>query len=153
MQYRLIEIYTDGGCSGNPGPGGWAFTLNADGVFSTELSGAEKDTTNNKMELTAVIRALEYARNLGSEKIVVNTDSQYVRNGILSWVANWKRKGWRTADNKPVKDKEYWLELDNLVSLLNLQFNWVKGHNGVELNERCDTLVQLEIKRLKENEN
>jgi ribonuclease HI len=152
MQYQTIEIYTDGGCSGNPGPGGWAFTLTADGVFSTELSGGEGLTTNNRMELTAVIRALEYARRLGGQKIIVNTDSQYVRNGILQWVASWKRKGWKTADNKPVKNREYWEELDGLVSGMHVSFNWVKGHDGIELNEKCDQMVQMEIRRIKEHE-
>lgn len=151
MQYRTIEIYTDGGCSGNPGPGGWAFTLNADGVFTTELSGGEAMTTNNRMELTAVIKALEYARTLGAERIVVNTDSQYVKNGILVWIASWKRKGWKTADNKPVKNREYWEILDKLVSGLSVSFRWVKGHNGIEMNEKCDQMVQAEIGRIKGN--
>jgi len=149
MQYREIHIYTDGGCSGNPGPGGWAFTLDADGLFATELSGGEGMTTNNKMELTAVIKALEYARQLGGGKIVVNTDSQYVKNGVLVWMASWKRKGWKTADNKPVKNQEYWEELDRLTQGMSVSFNWVKGHNGIEMNEKCDHMVQDEIGRIR----
>jgi ribonuclease HI len=153
MHYKTIEIYTDGGCSGNPGPGGWAFTLNGDGVYDVANSGGEADTTNNRMELTAVIRALEYAKALEGESIVVNTDSQYVRNGILTWIKGWKARGWKTADKKPVKNQSYWEELDKLVSALNVRFNWVKGHAGVENNEKCDSMVQDEIKKLKDGAN
>jgi ribonuclease HI len=98
-----------------------------------------------------VIKALEYARTLGAERIVVNTDSQYVKNGILVWIASWKRKGWKTADNKPVKNREYWEILDKLVSGLSVSFRWVKGHNGIEMNEKCDQMVQAEIGRIKGN--
>ncbi|MDD7202347.1 MAG: ribonuclease HI [Sphaerochaetaceae bacterium] len=145
MSYQRITIYTDGGCSGNPGPGGWAFTLDGDGAFQTEMHGGEKETTNNKMELTAVIQALSYAKQLGAAEINVFTDSQYVKNGITVWIKSWKTKGWKTADKKPVKNQEYWVKLDALVSSLPVSFHWVKGHAGIELNERCDTLVQQAI--------
>ena len=97
MSYQAITIYTDGGCLGNPGPGGWAYVLSADGVFSKESSGSEHDTTNNRMELTAVIEALKAAQELGSVRIDLYTDSQYVKNGITSWIHKWKANGWRTA--------------------------------------------------------
>jgi len=145
MSYQRITIYTDGGCSGNPGPGGWAFTLDGDGSFQTEMHGGEKETTNNKMELTAVIQALSYAKQLGAAEINVFTDSQYVKNGITVWIKSWKAKGWKTADKKPVKNQEYWVKLDGLVGSLPVSFHWVKGHAGIELNERCDTLVQQSI--------
>lgn len=150
MDYKTIIIYTDGGCSGNPGPGGWAFTLNGDDAYQTEQSGRDADTTNNKMELTAVIRSLESARQLGAERIIVHTDSQYVKNGITVWIHSWKAKGWKTADRKPVKNQELWMELDKLVASLPVSFQWVKGHAGIDLNERCDTLVQEEIKGLRD---
>jgi ribonuclease HI len=149
-----VIIYTDGGCSGNPGPGGYAFVLQAAG---RELlgSGGERDTTNNRMELRAVIASLEEAeRLLASEgapgcPIVVHTDSQYVKNGIGSWIVNWKRNGWRTSDKKPVKNKELWEELDAVVSRVKPRFVWVKGHAGVDGNERCDQMVQSEIAKIR----
>jgi ribonuclease HI len=161
-----LIIYTDGGCSGNPGPGGWAFVIRfANDALSPEAerlnqrlpadheilgSGGEANTTNNRMELRAVIAALEEAerRNPGAA-VVVNTDSQYVKNGMGSWIANWKRNGWRTADKKLVKNKELWEELDAVVSRVRPRFVWVKGHAGVEGNERCDALVQEEIRKLR----
>jgi ribonuclease HI len=145
MNYAEIEIYTDGGCSGNPGPGGWAFVLRADGVFEKEASGGAKATTNNRMELTAVIQALKTCLAYEPKKVVVNTDSQYVRNGITSWIRNWKRNGWKTASRQPVKNKEYWIELDALNQQLPVTYNWVKGHAGIELNERCDALVREQM--------
>ncbi len=145
MQYQKITIYTDGGCSGNPGPGGWAFTLEGDGVYKTEMHGGEKETTNNKMELTAVIQALSMATQFLPKEVDVFTDSQYVKNGITVWIKGWKAKGWRTADKKPVKNKEYWEQLDALVATLPVSFHWVKGHAGIDLNERCDFLVQQAI--------
>lgn len=149
MNYNNIEIYTDGGCSGNPGVGGWAFVFSADGKFVTEQSGGNKFTTNNKMELTAVINALKACLVTNSTSIVVNTDSQYVKNGITTWVKNWKKNGWKTAAKKPVKNQELWEELDKLNSQLPVTYKWVKGHAGVEGNERCDTLVNLEMDKLK----
>ena len=142
-----IVVYTDGGCHGNPGPGGWGIVVIADGV-AKQLSGGEKFTTNNKMELTAAIAALSVIKNTSSfagRKVVVNIDSQYVKNGITTWIHSWKKKGWITADKKPVKNQELWIQLDNLNSSMEVTWNWVKGHAGVEYNEICDQLCQSEI--------
>lgn len=142
-----IVVYTDGGCHGNPGPGGWGIVVIADGV-AKQLSGGEKFTTNNKMELTAAIAALSVIKNTPSfagHKVVVNIDSQYVKNGITTWIHSWKKKGWITADKKPVKNQELWIQLDNLNSSMEVTWNWVKGHAGVEYNEICDQLCQSEI--------
>ncbi len=143
----MITIYTDGGCSGNPGPGGWAFVVSENGALSFSSSGGEKETTNNKMELTAVINALKYAKEKGEKEIIVLTDSQYVKNGITLWIHSWKKNGWRTSSKGAVKNIEYWLELDALNSSLNVNWNWVKGHAGIEGNEECDRLVRLETSR------
>lgn len=142
MRYTEIIIYTDGGCSGNPGPGGWAYTLSADGVYEKEASGAALDTTNNRMELQAVIEALQAAQELNAERITLYTDSQYVKNGITDWIQKWRVNGWRTANKKPVKNQEYWRKLDALASHLPVSWHWVKGHAGIAGNERCDALVQ-----------
>lgn len=142
-----IVVYTDGGCHGNPGPGGWGIVVIADGV-AKQLSGGEKFTTNNKMELTAAIAALSVIKNtptFAGRKVVVNIDSQYVKNGITTWIHSWKKKGWITADKKPVKNQELWIQLDELNSGLEVTWNWVKGHAGVEYNEICDQLCQSEI--------
>jgi ribonuclease HI len=149
-----IVIYTDGGCSGNPGPGGWAFVMRLPTGDEILGSGGEADTTNNRMELRAVIASLEEAeRRLSGEApgapVVVNTDSQYVKNGITSWIASWKRNGWRTADKKPVKNKELWEELDLVNARVRPRYEWVKGHVGVEGNERCDAMVQVEIAKFR----
>lgn len=143
-----LIIYTDGGCKGNPGVGAWAFVITANGEIITEQSSGVEYTTNNQMELKAVIVALRTCLQVKPDKIVINTDSQYVKNGITTWVHNWKKNGWRTANKKPVKNKELWVELDSLNSQLNVTYNWVKGHSGVELNERCDTLVNIEMDKL-----
>lgn len=142
-----VIIYTDGGCSGNPGPGGWGVVV----IFNREarqLSGGEKNTTNNRMELTAAINALSIVKNtpdFKNHKIIVNIDSQYVKNGITVWIKGWKLKGWKTADKKPVKNQDLWIQLDELNSTLNVSWNWVKGHAGIEYNEICDQLCQKEI--------
>jgi ribonuclease HI len=144
-----VIIYTDGGCSGNPGPGGWAFVIMA-GADEILGSGGEDHTTNNRMELRAVIAALEEAeRRSPGASVVVNTDSQYVKNGITSWIASWKRNGWRTADKKSVKNKELWEELDLVNARVKPKYEWVKGHVGVEGNERCDAMVQVEIAKFR----
>jgi ribonuclease HI len=144
-----IEIYTDGGCSGNPGPGGWAFVLRR-GSAETARSGGEANTTNNRMELTAVISALREAEaQAPGASIELKTDSQYVKNGITSWIKNWKKNGWRTADRKPVKNQELWEALDEVTSRTKPTFTWVEGHAGVELNERCDAMVQVEIRKFR----
>lgn len=142
-----IIIYTDGGCHGNPGPGGWGFVLECDGK-RIERRGGEKHTTNNKMELEAVISALSLVAEtpeLSGRRIEIHTDSQYVKNGISSWIHSWMKKGWKTAAGKPVKNQEYWKRLKELDDRVNASWNWVKGHAGNELNERCDALVQEAI--------
>jgi ribonuclease HI len=144
-----VIIYTDGGCSGNPGPGGWAFVLRR-GTEEVLGSGGEANTTNNRMELRAVISSLEEAeRRSPGAPVVVYTDSQYVKNGIGSWIASWKRNGWRTADKKPVKNRELWEELDLVNARVKPRYEWVKGHAGVEDNERCDAMVQVEIAKFR----
>lgn len=142
-----IIVYTDGGCSGNPGPGGWGIVVIANGE-ARQLSGGEKNTTNNRMELTAAIAALSVIQNTPSfngKKIIVNIDSQYVKNGITVWIKSWKQKDWKTADKKPVKNQDLWQQLDELNSSLDVEWNWVKGHAGIEYNEICDQLCQKEI--------
>ncbi|MGL1891942.1 MAG: ribonuclease HI [Spirochaetaceae bacterium] len=140
-----ITIYTDGGCTGNPGPGGWGSVIIIDGK-EIELSGGASETTNNKMELTAVIKALEYIGKEFSfkEELSIYTDSQYVKNGITSWIINWEKNGWKTAAKKPVKNKEFWIELRTLTKLANIKWFWVKGHSGDKYNELCDELVAIE---------
>jgi ribonuclease HI len=146
MNSRII--YTDGGCHGNPGPGAWAFVLYHDSG-RIEESGGEKNTTNNRMELTAVIRALDRVSSLSksslgqnSGKIIIYTDSQYVKNGITTWIHSWSRNGWKTSAKKPVKNKDLWVELQKLNDILKPEWHWVKGHAGNEGNELCDSLVQ-----------
>ncbi len=147
-----IIIYTDGGCSGNPGPGGWGTVVIADGK-ETRLSGGEKNTTNNRMELMAAISALEFALNnfdVSQKKFNIFSDSQYVKNGITSWIKNWKKNGWRTAAKKPVLNQDLWIRLDAAYSQIpNLDWNWVKGHAGVEYNEICDQLAGEQIEKMK----
>lgn len=144
MSARYI-VYTDGACSGNPGPGGWAWVM-ADG--SGEGYGGEPATTNNRMELCAAIEALRAVKaRMGSGTPVcgdveVRTDSQYVKNGVTSWIASWKRNGWRTAAKAPVKNRDLWEILDALSTSLGVAWTWVEGHAGVELNERCDELAR-----------
>ena len=133
-----IEIFTDGACKGNPGRGGWGALLRF-GTREKELFGGEALTTNNRMELTAVIRALE-ALNKRC-KVRVHTDSQYVQKGISEWISAWKKRGWKTADKKPVKNVDLWLELDQLASQHDIEWLWVKGHAGHEGNEHADRLA------------
>ncbi|HNY25357.1 MAG TPA: ribonuclease HI [Alphaproteobacteria bacterium] len=142
----MIKIYTDGSCLGNPGPGGWAFVA-TDGKNVAERSGGEKDTTNNKMELMAVIKALGAAAK--HKEVEIYTDSQYVKNGMQSWIKNWKKNGWKTADKKPVKNKELWQKLDELAQSIKIHWNWVKGHAGDELNEHVDELARTAAEGLK----
>ncbi len=133
-----IDIYTDGACKGNPGPGGWGALIVADGT-ERELFGGEPQTTNNRMELLAVIRALEAVPP--DAVLAVHTDSQYVQKGISEWVANWQRRGWRTADRKPVKNADLWRELVQLSEPRQIDWRWVRGHNGHPGNERADQLA------------
>ena len=135
-----VTIYTDGACKGNPGPGGWGALL-LWGEREKELFGGESATTNNRMELTAVIRALESLKRRC--EIDLYTDSQYVKNGIETWIHGWKRKGWKTADRKPVKNEDLWRELDTLAARHDIRWHWVRGHNGHALNERADALANL----------
>lgn len=142
-----IVIYTDGGCHGNPGPGGWGAVI-IDGNDVHTLSGGEKNTTNNRMELMAAIKSLLTIvsnEQWKSEEINVFSDSQYVKNGITSWIKNWKKNGWKTAAKKPVLNQDLWMQLDELYNALNVNWQWVKGHAGVKYNEMCDQLCQTEI--------
>jgi len=143
----VIEIYTDGACRGNPGPGGWAALLTSGG-HEKEISGAEPATTNNRMELTAVIRALETLRRPVQAQIY--TDSEYVLRGITEWLAGWKARGWRTADRKPVKNQDLWEQLDTLAAQHRLEWRWVRGHSGVPGNERVDRLANEAIDALQQ---
>jgi ribonuclease HI len=133
-----VVIHTDGACKGNPGPGGWGALVDRDGRVE-ELSGGELATTNNRMEMTAVIRALE---SLSPGTIVeLYTDSQYVKNGIETWIHGWKKNGWKTADRKPVKNADLWRELDALAARHRISWHWVRGHNDHPGNERADALA------------
>ena len=146
MNNELItQIYTDGGCRGNPGPGGWGVVLQA-GSAKKELWGGEANTTNNRMELTAVIRALGALTRPAS--VQIHTDSQYVQKGISQWIHNWKRNGWKTADKKPVKNADLWQELDRISQQHRITWLWVKGHAGHPGNERADTLANRGIDEL-----
>lgn len=140
---KHIEIYTDGACRGNPGPGGWGALL-ISGEHRKELSGSEDHTTNNRMELLAAIRGLEALKKPGTTARVY-TDSQYVIKGISVWVASWKQRGWKTADKKPVKNQDLWERLDALAEQHNLEWHWVRGHSGIEGNERVDQLANEAI--------
>jgi ribonuclease HI len=138
----VVEIYTDGACRGNPGAGGWAALLKR-GAHEKEIHGAEPHTTNNRMELTAVIRALEALKR--PVEVRVYTDSEYVRRGITEWLASWKARGWRTADKKPVKNQDLWERLDELAAPHRIEWHWVPGHAGVPDNERVDRLANEAI--------
>lgn len=140
-----INIYADGGCRGNPGPGGWGVLMQA-GSIEKELCGGEHATTNNRMELTAVIRSLESLKRPST--INVHTDSQYVQKGISEWIHNWKRNGWRTSDKKPVKNADLWQILDGLAKQHQIKWIWVKGHAGHPGNERADALANRGIDEL-----
>ena len=141
----VTHIYADGGCRGNPGPGGWGVLLQS-GTTEKELWGGETSTTNNRMELVAVIRALEALKR--PAKIRVHTDSQYVQKGISEWIHNWKRNGWKTADRKPVKNADLWQTLDILTKPHEIEWIWVKGHAGNPGNERADRLANRGIDEL-----
>ena len=140
-----IKIYTDGACKGNPGPGGWGALLMYKGK-KRELYGGERNTTNNRMELTAVIHALDTLTKQASVR--VTTDSQYVKNGITQWISNWKRNGWRTARKQPVKNADLWRQLDKLFAKHDVAWAWIKGHSGHPENERADRLANLGIEEL-----
>lgn len=133
-----VQLFTDGACSGNPGPGGWGALLQSGG-HEREIFGGEPHTTNNRMELTAVIRALQALT--ASCPVAIHTDSQYVKNGIETWIHGWKRNGWKTADRKPVKNAELWRELDAVASRHSIRWHWVRGHADSEGNHRADALA------------
>jgi len=138
-----VEIYTDGACRGNPGPGGWAAILRWRDREKI-LSGFEKHTTNNRMELKAVIEAFKALKM--PCKVLVYTDSTYLKNGITSWIQKWKRNGWKTAEGTPVKNRDLWEELDRIIQKHHVTWIWVKGHSGNPENERCDKLAREVIK-------
>ena len=142
----MITIYTDGACSGNPGVGGWGVVIIDDNKNETFLNGGDNDTTNNKMELTAAIRALKTFEKKST--ITLITDSKYVKDGIQSWIQNWKKNGWKTAAKKPVKNKELWIELDELIARHNITWEWVKGHAGNKHNEKADHLARRYIEEI-----
>jgi len=147
-----IQAYSDGGCLGNPGPGGWAYVLVLDKGEKTG-SGGNPDTTNNRMELTAVIQAL---RDISSydpwrkSKVIFHTDSQYVHRGITQWIKRWEINGWKTSDKKPVKNVDLWRRLSELSKTLEIEWQWVRGHSGNRLNELCDRLVKQEMRAITE---
>ncbi|OFE11840.1 ribonuclease HI [Pseudohongiella acticola] len=142
----VVEIYTDGACKGNPGKGGWGVVLSFRGTEKT-LHGGEIMTTNNRMELTAVIRALEALKKPGC-KVVLHSDSKYVLNGIEQWLAGWKQRGWKTSAKKPVLNQDLWQQLDILSQAHDIDWRWVKGHSGDVGNERADELANLGITEL-----
>jgi ribonuclease HI len=142
---KVVDIFTDGACSGNPGPGGWGVILRWDG-HEKELHGGERATTNNRMELMAAIRALESLKR--AVKVRLHTDSQYVKKGITEWIHDWKRRGWRTADKKPVKNADLWQRLDAALAEHEIQWIWVRGHSGHPENERADELARRGIAEL-----
>ena len=141
----MIKIYTDGACSGNPGIGGWGCVIIKNDEKPIFLNGGENYTTNNRMELIAAIKGLNYFRE--ENNITIVTDSKYLKDGIESWIENWKKNGWKTASKKPVKNKELWLTLDLEISKHNISWEWVKGHAGDEYNEKADFLARKYIKK------
>ncbi len=143
-----VTIYTDGACSGNPGPGGWGAILMSRG-HEREIMGGEMLTTNNRMEMTAAIRALEALKR--PCKVELHTDSQYLRQGVTEWLAGWKARGWRTADKKPVKNEDLWRELDAAHPRHDVTWRWVKGHAGHPLNERADALARQGLQATRED--
>ena len=138
----MINIYTDGACSGNPGIGGWGVVI-LDNGEEIHLNGGDYNTTNNKMELIAAIKALEYFEQ--RKDLIIYTDSKYVKDGIESWIINWKQNGWKTSTKKPVKNKEMWIALDDLIKKHNINWKWVRGHAGDKYNEKADYLARRYI--------
>lgn len=136
----LVQIFTDGGCKGNPGPGGWGAILRY-GDAEKEIYGSDPETTNNRMEMTAAIEALSLLKR--PCEVELTTDSQYLRQGITQWIHNWKKRDWKTADKKPVKNKDLWMALDEQVQKHQVKWNWVKGHAGHPENERADELANI----------
>lgn len=145
MAADKVEVFTDGACRGNPGPGGWGALLRY-GEREKELYGSERETTNNRMELMAAIIALESLKR--PCEVILTTDSQYVRKGITEWIAGWKRRGWKTADKKPVKNQDLWQRLEFATHKHKIHWKWIKGHSGHEENERADQLANRAIDEL-----
>ena len=145
MNDKTVHIFTDGACKGNPGLGGWGVLLRY-GEHSKELCGGVEQTTNNQMELTAVIKGLEALKKNFSGSVIVYTDSQYVQKGMSEWIFNWKKNGWKTAAKKPVANADLWQQLDALAAQFNIQWQWVQGHNGHSDNEIADQLANQGIK-------
>ncbi len=139
---KAIEIFTDGACSGNPGPGGWSAILRM-GAHEKELSGGEKATTNNRMELVAAIEALKALKK--PSDVILHTDSRYLMDGATVWLKNWKARGWKTADKKPVKNEDLWRALDEAMTRHEIKWKWVRGHTGHVENERADALARAAI--------
>ena len=146
---KPVDIWTDGACSGNPGPGGWGAIL-VYGDVEKELSGAEAMSTNNRMELAAAIEALEALKR--PAQVRLHTDSQYMRNGVTQWLSSWKRNGWKTADKKPVANVDLWKRLDEAQARHKVEWRWVRGHSGDPMNERADALARTAIRKLRERE-
>ena len=144
----MVEMFADGACLGNPGPGGWAALLRFKGV-DREISGGERHTTNNRMELMAVITGLQSLKR--SCRVRVTTDSQYVQKGITEWIHGWKKRGWKTADKKPVKNVDLWQVLDEARSTHRVSWHWVKGHSGHVENERVDVLARTEAVKIRDS--
>ena len=142
---KRIEIFTDGACSGNPGPGGWGAILRYKQV-EKELSGGSRQTTNNRMELTAVVEALRALKE--PCRVDLYTDSKYLKDGITSWIRNWKRNGWKTSTRQPVKNQDLWEALDEVVQEHEIEWHWIKGHAGHVENERCDELARKAIRQV-----
>ena len=144
---KIVEIFTDGACSGNPGPGGWGAILRYGGV-EKEMNGGEPQTTNNRMELMAAIMAIEAVKR--PCEIHLHTDSEYLRQGITTWIHSWKARNWRTADKKPVKNVDLWQRLEAAIETHDVHWHWVKGHSGHVENERADELARLAIRQMKD---
>ncbi len=141
---KHVHIYTDGACSGNPGPGGWGAIL-VYGKVEKELSGGEPDTTNNRMEMMAAIRSLETLKD--ACRVDIYTDSSYVKDGITKWIDGWKRRGWKTADKKPVKNVDLWQRLEEAAARHDMHWHWVRGHDGHAMNERADQLAREAVRK------
>jgi len=144
---KIVEIFTDGACSGNPGPGGWGAILRY-GATEKEMNGGEPETTNNRMELTAAIKAIEAVKR--PCEIHLHTDSEYLRQGITTWIHSWKARNWRTADKKPVKNVDLWQRLEAAIETHDVKWHWVKGHSGHKENDRADELARLAIRQMKD---
>jgi ribonuclease HI len=144
---KIVEIFTDGACSGNPGPGGWGAVLRY-GEVEKEMNGGEPQTTNNRMELMAAIMAIESVKR--PCEIHLHTDSEYLRNGITIWIHSWKARGWRTADKKPVKNVDLWQRLERAIETHDVHWHWVRGHSGHKENERADELARLAIRQMRD---